>query len=29
VDIGYSFMPSELTAAFLYAQLEKLRPIQE
>lgn len=29
VDIGSSFMPSELTAAFLYAQLEKLRPIQE
>lgn len=29
VDIGSSFMPSEITAAFLYAQLEQLRPIQE
>lgn len=29
VDIGSSFMPSEMTAAFLYAQLEQLRPIQE
>jgi dTDP-4-amino-4,6-dideoxygalactose transaminase len=29
VDIGSSFMPSELTAAFLYAQLQELRPIQE
>lgn len=29
VDIGSSFMPSEITAAFLYAQLEQLKPIQE
>ncbi len=29
VDIGSSFMPSELTAAFLYAQLEQLPRIQE
>lgn len=29
VDIGSSFMPSEMTAAFLYAQLEQLKPIQE
>jgi len=29
VDIGSSFMPSEITAAFLYAQLEQLRPIQQ
>ena len=28
VDIGSSFLPSELTAAFLYAQLEKLDEIQ-
>jgi len=28
VDIGSSFLPSELTAAFLYAQLEKLKEIQ-
>lgn len=28
VDIGSSFLPSELTAAFLYAQLEKLKYIQ-
>lgn len=29
VDIGSSFLPSELTAAFLYAQLENLEIIQE
>jgi dTDP-4-amino-4,6-dideoxygalactose transaminase len=29
VDIGSSFLPSELTAAFLFAQLEKLDFIQE
>lgn len=29
VDIGSSFLPSELNAAFLYAQLECLRSIQE
>ena len=29
VDIGSSFLPSELTAAFLYAQLEHLDKIQE
>ncbi len=28
VDIGSSFLPSEITAAFLYAQLEKLDEIQ-
>ncbi|HTI89485.1 MAG TPA: dTDP-4-amino-4,6-dideoxygalactose transaminase [Puia sp.] len=28
VDIGSSFLPSEITAAFLYAQLENLREIQ-
>ena len=28
VDIGSSFLPSELTAAFLYAQLENLEKIQ-
>ncbi|ANQ50223.1 dTDP-4-amino-4,6-dideoxygalactose transaminase [Flammeovirga sp. MY04] len=28
VDIGSSFLPSELTAAFLYAQLEHLNEIQ-
>ncbi|MEQ9376692.1 MAG: dTDP-4-amino-4,6-dideoxygalactose transaminase [Imperialibacter sp.] len=28
VDIGSSFLPSEVTAAFLYAQLEHLRDIQ-
>ena len=28
VDIGSSFLPSEITAAFLYAQLEKLNEIQ-
>jgi dTDP-4-amino-4,6-dideoxygalactose transaminase len=28
VDIGSSFLPSELIAAFLYAQLEKLQKIQ-
>lgn len=27
-DIGSSFMPSELTSAFLYAQLEKMEEIQ-
>jgi dTDP-4-amino-4,6-dideoxygalactose transaminase len=27
-DIGSSFLPSELTAAFLYAQLENLKEIQ-
>lgn len=29
VDIGSSFLPSEITAAFLFAQLEKLNDIQE
>lgn len=29
VDIGSSFLPSELTAAFLYAQLEGLEDIQK
>ncbi|MDE0838078.1 MAG: dTDP-4-amino-4,6-dideoxygalactose transaminase [Kiritimatiellae bacterium] len=29
VDIGSSFLPSELTAAFLYAQLEALRTTQD
>lgn len=29
VDVGSSFLPSELTAAFLYAQLEHLERIQE
>ncbi len=29
VDIGSSFLPSELTAAFLFAQLEKLEEIQQ
>ncbi|MFT3748916.1 MAG: dTDP-4-amino-4,6-dideoxygalactose transaminase [Agriterribacter sp.] len=29
VDIGSSFLPSEITAAFLYAQLEKLEDIQQ
>lgn len=29
VDIGSSFLPSELTAAFLYAQLEKIDYIQQ
>ncbi len=28
VDIGYSFLPSEVTAAFLWAQLENLEIIQ-
>lgn len=28
VDVGSSFLPSELTAAFLYAQLEQLTAIQ-
>ena len=28
IDVGSSFLPSELTAAFLYAQLEKLDEIQ-
>lgn len=28
VDVGSSFLPSELTAAFLYAQLERLDTIQ-
>jgi dTDP-4-amino-4,6-dideoxygalactose transaminase len=28
VDIGSSFLPSEITAAFLYAQLEKIDDIQ-
>ena len=28
VDVGSSFLPSELTAAFLYAQLENLEQIQ-
>lgn len=29
VDIGSSFLPSEITSAFLYAQLEELDSIQE
>jgi dTDP-4-amino-4,6-dideoxygalactose transaminase len=29
VDIGSSFLPSELSAAFLYAQLEKVEAIQK
>jgi dTDP-4-amino-4,6-dideoxygalactose transaminase len=29
VDIGSSFLPSELNAAYLYAQLENLKPIQK
>ena len=29
VDVGSSFLPSELTAAFLWAQLEALRNIQD
>jgi dTDP-4-amino-4,6-dideoxygalactose transaminase len=29
VDIGSSFLPSDIIAAFLYAQLENLKPIQE
>lgn len=29
VDVGSSFLPSELTAAFLFAQLEKLETIQQ
>lgn len=29
VDVGSSFLPSELNAAFLYAQLENLNEIQE
>jgi dTDP-4-amino-4,6-dideoxygalactose transaminase len=29
VDIGSSFLPSEITAAFLYAQLENLEKIQK
>lgn len=29
VDIGSSFLPSEITAAFLWAQLEQLKNIQE
>ena len=29
IDSGSSFSPSELTAAFLYAQLEQLNPIQK
>ncbi len=29
VDIGSSFLPSEITAAFLFAQLESLEKIQE
>ena len=29
IDIGSSFLPSELNAAFLYAQLEELEKIQE
>ena len=28
IDIGYSFLPSEITAAFLFAQLESLEHIQ-
>jgi len=29
IDIGSSFLPSEITAAFLYAQLEKIEEIQK
>ncbi|QJB33021.1 dTDP-4-amino-4,6-dideoxygalactose transaminase [Chitinophaga oryzae] len=29
VDIGSSFLPSEVVAAFLYAQIEHINPIQE
>ncbi len=29
VDVGSSFLPSEVTAAFLFAQLESLRTIQD
>jgi dTDP-4-amino-4,6-dideoxygalactose transaminase len=29
VDVGSSFLPTELVAAFLYAQLEQLRKIQD
>lgn len=29
VDVGSSFLPSELTAAFLWAQLEKMEAIQD
>jgi dTDP-4-amino-4,6-dideoxygalactose transaminase len=29
IDIGSSFLPSDLTAAFLYAQLEQLKDIQD
>lgn len=29
VDIGSSFLPSEVVAAFLYAQIEHIQPIQE
>ena len=29
VDIGSSFLPSEITAAFLFAQLEKVKEIQK
>ncbi len=29
VDVGSSFLPSELNAAFLYAQLENIRDIQD
>lgn len=29
VDVGSSFLPSEITAAFLYAQIENLEEIQE
>ena len=28
IDVGSSFLPSEITAAFLYAQLEKIEEIQ-
>jgi len=28
VDVGSSFLPSEITAAFLWAQLENLQAIQ-
>jgi len=29
IDLGSSFLPSEITAAFLFAQLEKIEEIQE
>ena len=29
MDVGSSFLPSEITAAFLYAQLEQIQKIQE